>query len=162
MKSFLLLLSLALILTSCGTKNKISNDLENSTSWINSNTLVKGNAHSGSFASKIDSTNVCSFGYSKKLKDITTKNIKSVTFSAWVYYEKIPKETKICISLLRSNPFWTSVDVKLKASEPKKWQKVSITSNLPNDITPEDELRCYVSSFKQDVVLIDDVELSYK
>lgn len=163
-----------LLITSCSKTNNnsdllvFSHNAEFDSTWINEKFLQEfSKAHSGNRVSVTDSIMPFSLGFHKTLSSISSKKIKSVTISAWVYVDA--DQTIKDLSLVASiddktkNIFWFSAPVKDKVKENRKWFFVSeeIPLNKNIDQQPNYTFTGYVLNNSKIKVLVDDISFRF-
>jgi hypothetical protein len=166
MRKILLFTVLSLIFLSCGkTKNTngFSNDMENVKIWGSSSSVVKGFAHSGSFASKLDSSNMFSFGMQSLVENLSKDKPKEVHVKLWVYSLKPNPDATIVIAINNNGQsrYWKNSALN-GVTKAKEWTEVSASFDLPANLDSKDELSVFVWNPKQQDLYIDDLNVSFK
>lgn len=168
MKNLIYSLILISFLFSCSNndekKNAIfstTNDMDNSVMWINTNTIVKGTAHSGFFSSKLDSTKEFGIGLGSKFENFNSKLPKKVFVKLWVY-SLVPNldAAIVCDPNINGKSLkyqsYSFVEPIKKANE---WIEVKTSFDMPSNITPNTELKVYIWNPKKHLFYIDDMEV---
>ncbi len=120
----------------------ISNDLEtviDSNAWINSSTIVKGNAFSGNHYSATDSIRRYGFGYKSTFPlQCRNKNLH-IIFSEYIRANSSDKqfEMVVSVSIGDSVLFWTSKNISARIKKMQTWIKIQDEIDLPSSITGE-------------------------
>lgn len=144
-KFFFRILLFALILNNAVAQTtlfSISNDLEtvsDSNTWINSSTIVKGNAFSGNCYSATDSIRQFGFGYKNSFPiQCRYKNLH-IIFSEYVRANSIQKNFEIVVSVSIGDSvlFWTSKNISSRIKKIQTWVKIQDEIDLPSSITGE-------------------------
>jgi len=167
MKKILLFTVMSLLLFSCtktGKKaNVFTNDLENAKFWSNSFTLVKGIAHSGTYASKLDTSNIYSFGFQSVLNNILTKTPKKINVTVWVYSLQPNLDGSLVVDINNNGQtvYWNSAGLKA-VTKTKEWTEVKASFNLPANLDIKDELKIYVWNPKKFNFYIDDLSITFE
>ena len=118
----------------------IRNDLETVTdnnTWINSSTIVKGNAFSGNYYSATDSIRQFGFGFKNTFPiQCRYKNLH-IIFSDVVRTNSIEKkfEMVFSVSLGDSLIFWTSKNISTRIKKIQTWVKIQDEIDLPSSMT---------------------------
>lgn len=128
--------------------------------WKNLNTLVQESAHSGKFASKIDSVHQYSALYEVALKDLDTKIPKEVRFSAYGA-KLIPETTAIIVVSVSGDKFYLGVQIDTLFRNLGEWKPVSSTFKLPANLVGEDIIKAYVWNKTNGEFLIDDYKVEF-
>lgn len=169
MKYTSLLLVSIVLLISCGKNNENSNSLWNVKSnlddvniWINSNTLCQGNAHSGLFSSKIDSLVEYGIGISVKLQDMTTSVPKKANVHCWIYSNEPNLDASIVCDPNLNGQCLNYQNFNLQTSIPKsnEWIEFKTSFDLPENITPDTDLKIYFWNPSKKTFFVDDFEVS--
>lgn len=169
MKIYILFVFTCLIIFSCGKKEeagnelfRASNNLDESTLWLNTNTIVKSTAHSGLYSCKLDTNVEYGIGISTKVKDLTDKLPKKVFIKCWVYSTIANLDASIvCNPLLNSQVVdWKNYDLKKDISKANEWIEINTSFDLPKNMTPDTELRIYIWNPKKMSFFVDDLEFS--
>ncbi len=180
MKKILLLLAISAILVSCGgnKENKSGEstvvtyltDMENIDSlatlipatWKNLETVTDTLAHSGKYASMVDSIKEFSLVYENKLGNMSQNLPKTVKVSAYGCTLKEGTKAFIVCSI-NNNKFYSGAEVDSLFTTTNEWKEISAEFKLPENLSTEDVLKAYVWNNKAGVFLVDDlkVELTY-
>lgn len=179
MKRILIYSALALILASCGSgkqdKNSgasftkvVGTDIENIDSlanlvpatWKNMKTIVEGVAHSGKYASKVDSVNNFSLLYEQKLSNIDKQVPKEINFSAFVYALQANPQVRLVVSV-NDNPYYQGVILDKEMTTVNEWKEIKGNFKLPDDLTSDNVIRAYVYNNKNGEFLVDDLNLEF-
>ena len=147
----------------------IRNDLETATdnnTWINSSTIVKGNAFSGNFYSATDSIRQFGFGYKSSFPfQCRYKNLH-IIFSEYVRANSIQKnfEMVVSVSIGDSILFWTSKNISKRILKIQTWVKIQDEIDLPSSITGVGyTLSVYLWNKEEgSLVDIDDIKIDFE
>ncbi|MBI5219872.1 MAG: hypothetical protein HY958_13175 [Bacteroidia bacterium] len=171
MKKFVFFLFMVSVVFSCSkkthnepdTSNKISfaSDMECIDCWKNSNTLKPGIAHSGQYASKLDSATEYSYGFAQDFKNIDLKKINKVTVKVWGYFPEPDIKAQLVVSIDSANKSknWYGFKLEDAIKTPKQWTEVNFPVFLPPTCLPGDVLKVYVWNRDKFTFFIDDLEL---
>ncbi|MFA6923943.1 MAG: hypothetical protein WC223_06785 [Bacteroidales bacterium] len=166
-KLFFATIVLTCIFYSCGKSKqeaKFSNDMEQEKYWINLQTITKGDAHSGKYICKMDSTKEYSFGFGSKIEDFTTKIPKKVKVNFFSYAKNSCEGTGLVIqidSAAGKNIFWISGNISGKLSKMNEWVEINEIFNLPAKLKPSNEIKIYVWNPKKKEFYIDDFNVEF-
>lgn len=143
-----------------------SNDAEYSGVWINQKYLIDfPRAHSGNRVSITDTSIEYSLGFRKKLKDISSDNVRIVSIGAWLYVDSLIsfKGLSIVASVDNSskNIFWLSSNLENKITKAGEWIHVIDTVTLNTKQDPEDVFTGYIRNKTKSKVFIDDLEFRF-
>lgn len=167
MRKIILLAALPLILFSCGKAgkkaNEFSNDMENVNVWSNQATIVRGIAHTGNYASKLDSTAVYSFGFQSLFENVLKNIPKKINVTMWIYAPQAnPKATLVVdINSNGKSKYWRNSALN-GVTDAKEWKKMSATFDLPSNLDIKDELKIYVWNPDKQELYIDDLDISFE
>lgn len=128
--------------------------------WKNLNTLVTDSAHSGTYASKIDSVHQFSALYEVALKDLDTNIPKEVRFSAYGAKLK-PETTAIIVVSVSGDKYYKGVAIDTLFKNTGEWKPVSSSFKLPEGLKSEDIIKAYVWNKNNGEFLIDDYKLEF-
>jgi hypothetical protein len=169
MKKYILFIFTCVILFGCGKKEETSNALfstsnnkDSANFWMNINTITKGTAHTGYYASKLDTLFQFGIGLNPKVKDLTDKTPKKVTVKCWVYSTTPNLEASIvCDPIINGEKLgWKNFDFKPVIKKANEWTEVIATFDLPKNITPDTELGVYIWNPNKLMFFVDDFEFS--
>jgi hypothetical protein len=164
-------ISTAAIFFSCSSessRNALSfkNDFESVKGWSDTSRLTMNAAHSGMYSSKTDPQDQYSYTFRLKMKDISSKPLKTLHFSAWCYAESLPATGNIVVSIKNDGPndlFYNATSLENQIIEEKKWTEV--TGNLMIDASGinslNNELRFYLINNSQTPIYLDDCTLDF-
>ncbi len=167
MKKILLFAVMAVILFSCsktGKKaNEFTNDMENAKFWSNSSSVVKGFAHSGIYASKLDTANTFSYGFQSVFENILKSTPKKVIVTIWVYSLLPNPDASIVVDINNNgqSKFWKNSALN-GVSKAKEWTEVKALFDLPANLDIKDELKIYVWNPNKRDLYIDDLNVSFE
>ncbi|MBI5538711.1 MAG: hypothetical protein HY951_01530 [Bacteroidia bacterium] len=169
MRNFILFIIASVLIFGCGKKeekgNEIfstSNNLDANNLWLNTNTIFKGNAHSGLYSSKLDTAAEYGIGINPILKNISDKLPKKITIKCWVY-STVPNldASIVCNPLLNSQVVdWKNYDFKTIVTKANEWTEITASFDLPKNITLDTELRAFVWNPNKLTFFVDDFEFS--
>lgn len=178
MKKIFLLLAAAIVLTSCGgNKDKKTGDstiltfatnLENIDSlaiivpatWKNLNTVTDTLAHSGKYASKIDSVSEFSLVYENRLGNISGSlptKIKITAFGCSLQ----PDSKAIIVCSVSNDKFYSGTPVDSLFSTTNEWKEIKAEFTLPENLSADDVIKAYVWNKKVGTFLVDDMKLEF-
>ncbi len=159
----------SVLLISCGKteekKNFIwetSSNLDANNFWINSVTLTKGNAHSGLFSSKIDTLIEYGIGIAAKFNDLSEKLPKKVNVHCWIY-STVPNLDAGLVCDPNNNGQslnWQSFNLQPIIQKANEWTEFKTSFDLPEEITPDTELKLFFWNPKKMTYYVDDLEIS--
>lgn len=181
MKNLFIITILAVMATACGSGNQekseasssneitFTTDLENidsllneiPASWKNEKTIAEGMAHSGKFASKIDSTSEFSFVFEQKLSYIDARVPKKVHYTAWIYSDMANTPGSIVVSV-NNNAYYKGFKIADFFPAGKEWKQVSATFELPETLTGENIIKGYVWNQNKNPLIIDDISIKFE
>jgi hypothetical protein len=171
-------ISLAL-LAGCGDdttkKNEVThnalyffNDFENVRGWGEALTIVKGNAYSGQYYSKIDSVNKYSYGFKLEKNAISDKQLKKVSVDVWVRTSDVNTKSLLVAQITRktakrdSTIYWEKSEIRKFKLQPSEWINVKSSFDLPKELQPKDKILLYVwNSDGKSEVDVDDMEVQF-
>lgn len=138
----------------------IANDMEQFNVWMNQNTVIKGNAHSGEYACKLDSTVEYAFGWRKPIASFDKKIPKFVKVNFFGYCDVKPEKVTLVFSLdsADKNFYWDGKDLS-QAMTAGQWVPISNTFTVPANVNPNANLSIYVWNEKKQSLLLDDFEM---
>lgn len=166
MRKILLFTVLSLIFFSCGKSkqtNGFVNDMENVKIWGSSESVVKGFAHSGDFACKLDSSTMYSFGMKTLIENVVKSTPKKVKVKLWVYSVLPNPDATIVIAVSNNgqSKYWknSALNGVIKA---KEWTETNAIFDLPANLNAKDELSVFVWNPNKRDVFIDDFDISFE
>jgi len=182
MQKLTALLGLAL-LAACSSPNPVGPDVDTSTFTFNNfeagggwssnanqnnpDLVVRGNAHSGQYALRVDRDHEYSLTYDMPLGSISPTKFKTVHLEAWVFMASKRGTATIGLQVMQPDGSASVGGGELKFSEAVhdygKWVKVTKDIALPDTITALQRLRVFMwRADASEEVLLDDVKLSIK
>jgi len=168
MKKVLLFVAMVAMIVSCNNKTKnngntFTNDLDNVKMWNNPVNVIKGIAHSGNYACKLDTSNIYSFGFNILAGDIFIKAPKKINISLWAYSLTVSPDASIVIEINKNGQqiFWKNAGF-LPVTKAKEWIEVKTSFDLPANLDPKSELRIYVWNPKKLDFYIDDFNITFE
>jgi hypothetical protein len=176
MKKILLFTVLSVILfSSCnsGSEAEFTNDLEkvsdsaktavNAKFWSGPEPVVKGIAHSGVFSSKLDSSNIYSFGFKSDFATALKNTPNRVYVKLWVYsLQPNPDATVVAaISNNGKEKFWKN-SALLGVRKVNEWTQVRVIFDFPSDLDLKDVLSIFVWNPNKRELYIDDFDISFE
>lgn len=173
MKRLFLLMILSAILFSCGGEKKqnkanalaVGQDFEWTDCWVNTSCIVKGTAHSGDFACKLDTGNVFSTTFTRTLGAINSKMPKKVNVSLWVNPTVATPDASVVVDISDNgnNIFWGGNSFKDVVKNANEWTEFKTTFDLPATIKPNHLLKVYVwNNNKLNYILLDDFNIEFE
>ncbi|MDD5569871.1 MAG: hypothetical protein PHD97_01825 [Bacteroidales bacterium] len=165
-KLFLAIFVLTCIFYSCGKSKqgtKFSSDMEQEKYWMNLPTIIKGNANSGKYACKMDSTKEFSFGFCSKIEEFTTRIPKKVKVNFFSYSKNSCEGTGLVIQIdsVGKNIFWTSGNIAQKLGKINTWNEIDELFSLPAKLLPSYEIKIYIWNPKKKEFYIDDFSVEF-
>jgi len=167
MKKLLLFSLMIAMLVACNkSKNGetvFTNDLENVKMWNKAPNVVKGIAHSGVYACKLDTANEFSYGFCSLLGDVSTKMPKNIEVSVWAYSQIVNPDACIVIEIFNNEQkvFWKNSGLNA-ITKAKEWTEVKAHFDLPSNLNPKNEVRVYIWNPKKLEFYADDFKISFK
>lgn len=167
------LVSMMIFLFGCGQKGindklHFSNSFENYADWgFSSNTIIKGDAHSGRYVCQLDSSNQYSILFKSTLGDITDKPLKKIKCSVWAYFPEFTSRGSLVISgdsAVNKSLFWNGTRAQDFITEPKQWTKIETTVDFPESFSlkKENVINVYLWNDGKGIVCFDDLEFSFE
>jgi hypothetical protein len=168
--NFILFVSIAFILFSCGSGNSISDQntyVGNTTEllpWINSEVMKEAKMENHPYVFFVDTTHEFSYGFKSKVKDLKVKNPKKITVSCDGYLYQVPSKVQLVIDIKNegNNVFWQSQLFEKDLKEASKWGKVQLTVDLPKEVNPFSEILVYAWSPSREVALFDNLMVKFE
>jgi hypothetical protein len=176
MKKILLFTVLSVILfSSCNSEKKaeFTNDLEkvsdsaktvvNAKFWSGPEPVVKGIAHSGVYSSKLDSSNIYSFGFKSDFATALKKTPKRVYVTLWVYSAQ-PNPDATVVAAINNNGkeiFWKN-SAMLGVTTINEWTEISVIFDFPSNLDLKDVLSIFVWNPNKRELYIDDYDISFE
>jgi hypothetical protein len=166
MRNALFFVSLIFLITCSGKKESltITNDLEGFGGWGLTG-IVKGNSHSGEYAYKVDSTQLYSLTFKKTLKEISSKPVKKIKASVWVYFTSKEVEGGFIVSIdppEDKSIIWEAADLKKFITMPNQWIQITSESTVPENIDPSNIISIYAYNTGKKEFLLDDFEITFE
>ncbi len=149
---------LVIILASCKNKNEavsvldenaivFKNSFEELAGWTENISLDTGDAHSGHYFVKADTTNEFSAGYKYQLSKITKRKIKFIEYSAFVCVADLSQKGALVLSIDDgpTNLLWTSVPIdQTSVKIAGKWTNVHEKIKLPPNVNINSTVKVYL------------------
>lgn len=163
-----LLVNLALVLFSCGSKDVNSNSyVANTTNllpWINSDVMKEAKMENHPYVFFVDTTHEFSYGFKAKVNDLKVKNPKKITVSCDGYLYQIPSKVQLVIDIKNegNNVFWQSQSFDKEIKEASAWGKVQLSVDLPKEINQYSEILVYAWSPSHEVALFDNLTVKFE
>jgi hypothetical protein len=170
---YLLLLVIIIVFSACsGNKSDkgagepgsrlVSCDMEN-LGWMNLQTLSKDVAHSGKFATKVDSLNEYSFGLSNTFNNLSDSLPTSVDVSMWMFFTQLKTKSSVIISIdsVNKNIFWKGISITDSIKAASQWQEIKVNFEIPKKIMPTDNIKIYVWNNEKRAIYMDDLKLLF-
>ncbi len=131
----------------------------------NTSLVVKGNAHSGQYAARVDRDHEFSLTYDMPMGQLSHTPIKVVHLEAWVFMVNYKATGSLNLQIMEPDGLHQVHGDDLKLREVvntfSKWVMVSKDFVLPAGLKPEQHLRVYMwRADAREEVLLDDVKLS--
>ena len=169
MKNLVFIAVISVLLISCGKteekKNSIwevSSNLDANNFWINANTLAKGTAHSGLFSSKIDTLVEYGIGIAANFSDLSEKLPKKVNIHCWIY-STVPNldASLVCDPNVNGKSLnWQAFNLKPTITKANEWTEFKTSFDLPEEITPDSQLKLFFWNPNKQIFFVDDLEIS--
>jgi hypothetical protein len=140
----------------------LNNNFDAGNFYINNAPAVKGTAHSGQYAYKVDSTAEYGIGIAAKFNDMSSTLPKKASFKCWVF-ATIPavNASLVCDPNINGQSLnYQLFDLKNVVLKANEWIEVKGSFDLPKNITPDTELKMYFWNPNKTVFLVDDFEIS--
>jgi len=139
-----------------------TNNLDANNFWINTNTIAKGTAHSGLFASKIDTVVQYGIGIAAKFNDLTSTLPKKVTIHCWIYSNEPNLDAGlVCDPNINGKSLnWQSFNLKTTILKAKEWTEFITSFDLPKNSTPDTELKIFFWNPNKKTYFVDDFEVT--
>jgi len=169
MKNIGLFAIVSIMIFACGKADDKKNSLFSATNnmdannfWINTNTIAKGNAHSGLYAAKIDTSFEYGIGIAAKIDDLSTTLPQKVYVHCWVYSSVSNLNAfLVCDETQNGQTLgWENFDLKTITKNANEWIELTASYNLPKNITPDSKLSVYFWNPKKQVFFVDDFEVT--
>lgn len=169
MKTIGILIICTVFLISCGKNSdnnnslwSVNSNLDATNIWINTNTLCQGNTHSGLFSSKIDSLVEYGIGIGAKFQDMTTSVPKKVNIHCWIYSNEPNLDASVVCDPNLNGQCLNYQNFNLQTSIPKsnEWIEFKTSFDLPENITPDTELKVYFWNPLKKTFFVDDIEIT--
>lgn len=166
MRKIVLLAVMAVIMSACGktekNENEFANDMENVKFWGGPTAVVKGLAHSGSYACKLDSVNIYSYGFQSVFENIGKKIPKKVNITLWVYSMQPDPDATIVIAVNSNgqSKYWQNTGM-VGIAKAKEWTEISASFDLPANLDIKDELSVFVWNPNKRELYLDDFKVSF-
>jgi hypothetical protein len=177
MKNIFLFVLSAIMLFSCGKSGRkaimFSNDFEkvigtsydpdNAKFWGSPVSLVKGVAHSGEYASKMDSSNTYSFGFKSIIKNIKKDAPIKIKVKLWVYAGQPNPDATLVVDINNNgkSKYWKNAALS-GVSKGREWTECSASFDIPTNINVNDEVKIFVWNPNMQLLYIDDFEISFE
>jgi hypothetical protein len=142
--------------------SSFSNDLE-ATGWMNLVTLTKEVAHSGRFASRIDSAMQYSFGFTEYFKNINDTLPEKVDASLWILFPKTGIKCDLVVSIdsVGKNIFWSGLPLGDSITKANEWKEIKASIALPANIMSTDKISIYVFCNEKKTLYVDDLKITF-
>jgi hypothetical protein len=138
-------------------------DLENDPNWLNYTSASDENAFSGRLSSKLDSANIYSVGFRKKLDEVCTSTDCEIMVSAMVFSANKTTKAQLVIDFLDvENQSFSYQCLYLNDFLPqKKWTKIEFLVKDPEGYHPGTQIAIYFwNPAKDEVLFVDDLGIS--
>ena len=128
---------------------------------------VKGDAHSGNFFSRADSSNIYGSGFIFNVHDSLLQADAKVKFEGWVRVGDLSHNKEFALSLEDGNGHvlkWEKIDFRSHIAETNKWIQVVESVTFPANIINRNGLIIKSYSFNPDgksTLDCDDIKLSF-
>jgi len=159
-----LLMSLILF-NSCSRKSKLSfhQDFEQLSGWADESGLVRGEAHSGSFFTRTGEGREYSRTFSKKMGEISEKQIRRIDMGAWIRISEPGAAAKLVLSIESgdSTVFWQGLESVSISPKPGEWSRLYFTYDIPAVIKPENTVKVFLWNQSRKEVDADDFDIHF-
>lgn len=146
-------------------KHKITyhQNMESVFGWMDEPTLESGQAYSGYFFSRTDSTRPYGVTFTQKLKNISNKAIKRIDAGVWVRMPDTSAKAQWVVSIEKvgTSLFWAGVEPRTVDPLPDKWTRLYVTYDLPEEYDPEALVKIYLWNESKKIVDIDDIDVHF-
>lgn len=145
-------------------KLAFSSNMECVDCWSNVGTLKQGIAHSGTYASKLDSANEYSYAFVQTFKNIKPNQVKKVNVKVWGYFPNadIRAQLVIAIDSASKSKFWEGMKLEDKIKTANTWTEVTFSVLLPATCSDNDVFKVYVWNPSKRTFFIDDLEVTFE
>jgi hypothetical protein len=164
-----------LLIASCSSEktkhegNFFGNDFESIDGWIREQPhLVKGDAHSGNYSIKVDSSLEFGYTFMLPMKSIATKPIKKVKVSIYCMFKEADTKAALVVSIdspENVNLLYSGTQLQDFVKDQNKWEKVSVEVDLAKGkegvSMPNNTVKIYVWNTSKKLVLSDDYEIEF-
>lgn len=120
-------------------------------------------AFSGEYVSRVNAASPYSITFRKKMGDISSKPLKSVEVSAYLYAEKLPVKTVVVCDVQdesKSVNYQSSGLEKLVLKE-KEWTKVKAVFKFPGTLNAANKFIIYCWNTENNEVMIDNMDIKF-
>ncbi|CAN5174673.1 hypothetical protein BH09BAC5_BH09BAC5_11560 [soil metagenome] len=132
------------------------NDMEGSVDWPGTETIHKGIAHSGEFASLIDSTAPYSAVFCRKMDDEVFNSSSTIKISVWISKKQLEAAGKIVIVQVgRDSTFYSKKFAIDSKKAPMQWMNIKLDVNIPQRKMENEYLKVYLECWKG-TIYVDD------
>ena len=158
---------MSVILFSCnktGKKaNEFSNDMDNVKIWGSSSSVVKGFAHSGSYASKLDSVTEFSFGMQTVFENVVNKIPKKINVTLWVYSLRPNPDATVVLSVNSNGQpkYWKNLGLN-GVTKAREWTEINASFDVPDNLDIKDGISIYIWNPNKQELYIDDFDISFE
>ncbi len=163
---------ISVILISCSSDddkdNKgltFSNDIDQMIGWVQHPSFIKGNAHSGNYMCKVDSTMAYSYTFILQAEDFPTKTAKSINASVWGKISNLNDSINLVIELTSKGQTiaWNGNLFINFIKNIDEWGKVESSIKIPENLPSDAILKVYARGTKKksDFTILDDFEISF-
>jgi hypothetical protein len=140
-------------------------DMENLNCWMNPQTVVKCDAHTGQYACRLNKDMEWGFGYLDSYANFNTIP-KRIEVSFWAKVSHSAEKVNLVVSIdtAGTHKFWIGRPLQKYFGKPDNWEHITETVDLPvTGIYPSETLAAYIWNPGKTDIIYDDfkVTLSY-
>lgn len=170
MNKLYIYIGIAIIFFSCGEKQNKDNSLFTTANnfdahffWINTNTITRVKSNSGFYSAKIDTAVEFGIGISARIEELTGSVVPGKVEVRCRIFSPVSKpDASIVVDPVANNQTlgWQSHNINEDIIKPNEWTEVTANFKLPENITPDTELKIYFWNPNKMLFYVDDIEIS--
>lgn len=132
--------------------------------WLNKDLIKEVKMEKHPYVFFVDTKHEFSYGFKAQLKDIKTKNIKTMNVSCDGFLYQIPSKVQLVIEIKNNgqNIFWQSQPFDQSLKEVSTWGNVSLSVDIPKEVNDLSEILVYVWSQSNEVALFDNLSVKFE
>lgn len=145
----IILFILSLLSVACNNENKgegtYYNDFETMGYWSESPKIAKNVGHSGNFCVFTDSATEYTEGFRLPVTDIKKSKPKYIEASGWVMSNDVNAKAQLVVTLdsVGKAVAWNGAQTQKVILGVGKWYELSVTIQLPENISPNEKILMY-------------------